>query len=64
LAVDLASGAVTVISDAQTGLGPDLASPVGVAYDAANRRAFVVDAGMGAVVVIEPESGDRVILSK
>ena len=48
----------------QTGLGPDLASPVGVAYDAPNRRAFVIDAGMGAVVVIEPESGDRVILSK
>jgi len=65
VAVDLASGTRTILSDATT---PDatnlLTFPTGITLDADNGRALVVDDGLAAVVAVELTSGDRVIISK
>jgi len=67
VAVDLTSGARTILSDATT---PDAANPfslpIGIVLDAANGRALVIDGsfGLNAVMAVELTSGDRVIVSK
>ena len=58
LAVDLGSGQMTPLS----GTGPLLLSPEAVAVAA--DLILVIDSGLGALVAIEPTSGDRVIVSK
>ena len=57
MVVELASGARTEV----TGAGPPLLSPVAVAYDG---RLLVLDAGLSALLAVDPETGERVILSK
>jgi hypothetical protein len=64
LAVDLATGARTVLS---SGTVPDAVSkwgnPLGIALDTANNRALVADNRLGAVVAASLADGARTILS-
>ncbi|NOY63157.1 MAG: hypothetical protein GXP10_08415, partial [Gammaproteobacteria bacterium] len=66
VAVDLTSGARTILSDATT---PDAANPfsfpVGITLDVTNGRALVIDGsfGLNAVVAVDLTSGARTILS-
>lgn len=64
LAVDLASGDRTILSDSSTGTGTDFLVPFSVAVDAANNRALVIDRGFDALFVVELGSGERAIASK
>ena len=64
LAVDLATGARTVLS---SGTVPDAVStwgnPLAIALDTANNRALVADNRLGAVVAVSLANGARTILS-
>ncbi len=64
IAVDLQTGARTVLSDSSTpnALNP-LRGPVGIALDSANGRALVTDNFLRAVVAVDLQSGARSILS-
>lgn len=64
VAVDLQTGARTVLSDSSTpdALNP-LRGPVGIALDSANGRALVTDNILRAVVAVDLQSGARSILS-
>jgi DNA-binding beta-propeller fold protein YncE len=55
--VDLATGVRTEVA----GAGPPLLSPVAVAYDG---RLLVLDAALSALLAVDPETGERVVLSK
>ena len=46
------------------GRGPPLVSPDAVEYDLSGDLLLVVDSGLGVVFLVEPVSGDRVVLSK
>jgi hypothetical protein len=61
LAVDLASRDRTVLSDENTGTGPDLEEPVAVAVD--GDRALVLDRGAFALLAVDLASGDRSVVS-
>jgi hypothetical protein len=61
--VDLGNGACTVVSDATTGSGPSLGAIVGIAVEPTGQL-VVVDAELGAVLRVDPRSGDRAILSR
>jgi len=56
----LQTGASTLLD----GSGPELVSPDGIAFDAATDMLLVIDSGFGALLAVEPLSGDRVVLSK
>jgi sugar lactone lactonase YvrE len=64
VAVDLVTGARTVLSDDST---PDadnaFSEPRGIALDSANARALVVDEGLAAVVAVDLITGARTVLS-
>ena len=64
VAIDLDSGARSVLSDDNTGTGPNLGTPRGIALDSTNNRALVVDSGLDALIVIELDSGERAISSQ
>ena len=61
--VDLASGDRAVLTDQNVGTGPALEAPTGMALDAANNRALVLDDTLDALVAVDLTSGDRVTLS-
>ena len=63
LSVDLSTGGYIVISDAATGTGPALANPRGLAVDARQQRAIVVNDEV-SLLSIELETGDRSTLSE
>ncbi|MES2675414.1 MAG: S8 family serine peptidase [Pseudomonadota bacterium] len=64
IAVDLTSGARTVLSNSSTPSSANSFSiPLGMELDAANNRALVVDDGLDAVVAVDLVSGARTILS-
>ena len=64
-AIDLTSAAMTVISASGT---PDSVNPFSIASDVAldgtGDRLFVANSGMGAIHLVNPDAGDRVIFSK
>jgi len=62
IAIDLDSGARTIVSDNNT--GPNLATPQAIALDSANNRALVVDSVLDALIVIELGSGERAVSSR
>ncbi len=64
IAIDLGNGARTIVSDDNTGSGPNLDFPVGIALDSANNRALVVDNTLGALIAIELGSGERAVSSR
>ena len=63
IAIDLNSGEITVISDANTGGGTNLDNPFGITLDSANNRVLVVDSSLDALVAIDLTSGDRTLHS-
>ncbi len=63
LAVDLATGNRTVISDANTGSGTALGDPQDIVLDTANNRALVVDLGLKAVLAVDLATGNRTVIS-
>jgi DNA-binding beta-propeller fold protein YncE len=63
LAVDLATGARSLISSQARGSGPALRTPEDVALDAAGNRALITDSTHGGLVAVDLATGDRAILS-
>lgn len=63
LAIDLKTGAATVISDSDKGAGPELDEPIAVILDEANGRLLVLDSAVRGVMVIDIATGERVITS-
>ena len=66
IAIDIDSGARTILSDASTGTGVNLSlgiNDASVALDSANNRVLVTDSGLVAVIAIDLDTGDRNILS-
>jgi DNA-binding beta-propeller fold protein YncE len=64
VAVDLASGARSVISDNATGTGPALEDPGDLALDPANDRVLVTLPGHGTLLAIDLGTGNRTIVSE
>jgi len=63
LAIDLVTGARTVVSSNDAG-DTKYDSPRAVAYDSVEDRVLIADSNLNAVLAIDPSSGERVILSK
>ena len=63
LAIDLDSGERNILVGSDTGAGPGLSSPRGIALDSASNRALIIDSFLDALVAIDLNSGDRSILS-
>jgi DNA-binding beta-propeller fold protein YncE len=67
IAVDLMTGARTILSDSSAGMnGGDanpLVFPIAIAVDSANDRALVLDENLQAVVTVDLMTGARTILS-
>lgn len=64
VAVDLASGARSVLSDNATpGSTNPFRGPAGIALDAANGRALVADKSQGALLAVDLATGARTVLS-
>jgi Glucodextranase, domain B len=63
--VDLASGVRTLVSGSGVGGGPELSTPIDVAFDESTgvERALVLDSGLGGVVAVDLSSGDRSLVS-
>jgi len=65
LAVDLTSGARSIVSDIGTPNGQNaFVVPIGIALDDIDNRALVVDDGLEALLAVDLESGQRVIFSR
>ena len=58
------NGDRTVISSQTIGRGPPLLLPKGSAYDPNYDRILVLDAGLHAILAVDPQTGDRVIMSR
>ncbi len=69
VAIDLVDGNRTILSDDSIGTGPPMRGPRGLFVDAANDRALVVDAYLGAestmasLMAVDLNSGNRTLLS-
>lgn len=63
LAVDLQTGARTIVAAPGIGNGPAPRSVAGLAWDHAGNRALVADSDLGAVVAVEVDTGDGQVLS-
>jgi|GEM_PF-7073920 len=63
-AIDLASGARSVLSDGATGDGTRFLSPASIAIDAVRDVALVPDTGLSGLVMVDLASGDRVMVSR
>lgn len=64
LAIDLTTGRRTELLGAALGKGPRLDLPRAVWLDAANDRLLIADEGLDALVAVDRESQDRVIVSR
>ncbi|MEM9491239.1 MAG: YncE family protein, partial [Myxococcota bacterium] len=62
-AVDLTSGAATVLSSPDVGSGPLLDMPIGLTLDAPGDRVYVIDNDTDQVLAIDLASGDRTVVS-
>lgn len=63
LRVRAADGTSAVVSDAETGQGPQFAAPSAMVHDPGADRVYVADAVLRAVLEVDPHTGDRQILS-
>lgn len=63
IAIDLTSGNRTIVSDADTGGGPDFAFPGSITLDRENNRALVVDYETTALIGVDLTNGDRTTIS-
>ncbi len=63
IAVELATGDRTIVSSPAVGRGPVFRTPAGIDLDG-NGLILLLDQAKNAVFVIEPESGDRFVLSR
>ena len=63
IAVERTTGDRTVLSDAETGTGPQLVRPWIVALDTDGGRAIVYDRAPEAIVAVDLATGDRAIAS-
>ncbi|HIF41834.1 MAG TPA: hypothetical protein EYQ74_12135 [Planctomycetes bacterium] len=61
--VDLATGAITVVSSAAVGTGPDIEGPTGMAVDESFASAWIPNDDGEALLRVDLTSGDRVIVS-
>lgn len=59
----LQNGDRFVLSDAATGTGPDLTFPVGVMPGPQGNQAYVFDAGLNALLLVDEETGNRTVIS-
>ena len=64
LAVDLATGARSVVSGVTRGRGTHLSGPEGLAFDATRGVLTAFDVRLGGLVLIDPQTGDRVVASR
>lgn len=64
LAIDLATGRRTELFAAGLGKGPEIDIPRAVWLDPENDRMVIADEGLDAVLVVDRESLDRVVLSR
>lgn len=64
MAVDLASGDRTILSDNNIGSGVPLQSPYHIELDADNDRVFINDIAVTGVIVINLSTGERALASK
>eukprot|EP00903_Cladosiphon_okamuranus_P004406 g4404.t1 len=66
-AVDITTGARTILSDASTGTGTNMTSPSAVTLDTASEIAYVADDSLDAIYTIDISTGlnagDRAVLS-
>ncbi len=53
-----------MLSGPSAGEGPALATPRDIVYDVTRGRAIVADDGLGDLVAVDPESGDRTLLEE
>lgn len=60
--VDLATGAVTTVSDQNRGGGPLIESPQDVVLDAANNRAIVVTVSGASALFVDLANGNRTVV--
>lgn len=63
IAVDLTSGARTIIEDANTGTGPQIILPEASALDVDNDRILIVDSYLNALISLDLSSGNRTSIS-
>ena len=63
LAVDLETGARTVVSGPGVGTGPDIQQIGPIALDATGNRVFALDFGRSGVLAIDLTTGDRTIIA-
>ena len=59
LQVAIPSGATTIVSNASHGSGPDFANPVCLEWEPGTGRLLVHDAGLDAVIAVDPATGSR-----
>jgi len=64
LAVDLVTGDRFIVSFSNTGSGFNFEFPIGIAATDTPEYLLVIDTDSNALYQIEPESGDRVIISR
>ena len=63
VAVDLATGNRTMLSNAVTGTGPEIFHPQSVVVDAAGNRALLHDLGGGALLAVDLATGNRTLIA-
>lgn len=63
LAVDLASGDITILADAQTGSGPMFEDPEAMALDAKRGRALIYDGDLDILLAVDLATSERTIVS-
>ena len=56
--IDPVGGSAAIIADTDTGGGPPFVEPLAIAVEATGRL-VVVDGGLGAVLRVDPQTGDR-----
>lgn len=56
-------GQRTLLADATTGTGETLQLPAAITFDASADRLLVSDAGLDAVVAVDPTTGDRTVIA-
>jgi hypothetical protein len=61
--VNLANEVATVVSSSDVGTGPTFSTALGLAHDAANNRALVVNASPAALISIDLATGNRTVIS-
>jgi DNA-binding beta-propeller fold protein YncE len=63
LAIDIADGTQSVVSDASKGAGIAWTAPFDVAWEPASSRVMIANPALPAIVAVDPASGDRTAFS-